>query len=134
MEARKETKKILIIDDEPHLVELVANRLKAKHLNVVTAVLGKEGLVKAREEKPDLILLDILMPDLDGFQVLCRLKESPDTCHIPVVMLTVRKWSQDIKKAMDGGAVDYIVKPFEPTILWEKIERVLKDGEKDTAR
>ena len=119
-------RKILVVDDEPHLVEILANRLRANHYEVSTAVKGQEGLVKARQEKPDLILLDILMVDMDGYQVLRQLKESPETKTIPVMMLTVKKWSEDIQKAVNSGAVDYVVKPFEPRTLLEKIHQVLK--------
>ncbi len=115
------TKKILVIDDEPHLVEVLASRLRANHYEVVTAVLGREGLEKAKSEKPDLILLDILMPDMDGYQVLRHLKEMIETKNIPVLILTVKKWSEDVKNAMESGAIDYVVKPFEPLVLMEKI-------------
>lgn len=120
--------KILVVDDEPHLVEVMASRLRANRYEVVTAVLGREGLEKAKKEKPDLILLDILMPDMDGHQVLSHLKEMAETRNIPVMMLTVKKWSEDIKNAMAGGAVDYVVKPFDPSVLLEKIRGVLKNG------
>lgn len=121
-------KKILLIDDEPYLVELMAVRLKSKGFESVTAVSGREGLEKAKREKPDLILLDILMPDMDGYQVLRCLREEEGTREIPVIMLTVKKWSEDIQRAIAGGAVDYIVKPFEPTILLKKITGAFKNG------
>lgn len=121
-------KKILVIDDEPHFVEVIASRLRANHLDVVTAVFGREGLEKAKTEKPDLILLDILMTDMDGYQVLRCLKERAETKNVPVIMLTVKKWSDDTKKAIEYGAVDYIVKPFEPSTLMEKIKGALKNG------
>lgn len=120
--------RILVIDDEPHLVEVLANRLQASHYEVMTAVTGREGLEKAQKEKPNLILLDILMPDIDGYQLLQSLKEKAETKGIPVVILTVKKWSEDIQRAMSAGAVDYVVKPFDSKNLLEKIERVLKNG------
>ena len=122
------TKKILVIDDEPHLVEILENRLKANRYRVVTAVTAQAGLEMVEREKPDLILLDILMPDMDGYQVLRKLKEQPETKIIPVMMLTVKKWSEDIQKAMLGGAVDYLVKPFDPVILIQKIRKAMKDA------
>lgn len=121
-------KKILLIDDEPHLVEVIANRLRVGHYQVVTAVSGHEGLEKAKIEKPDLVLLDIMMPDMDGHQVLKLLKKGKETKHVPVIMLTVRKWSEDIKKAIGDGALDYLVKPFDPVILMEKVQGALKNG------
>ena len=127
-------KKILVVDDEPHLAEMMANRLRASRYEVVTALKGHEALEKAKRENPDLILLDILMPDMDGYQVLVQLKEDGATQTIPVIMLTVKKWSQDIKKAMESGAADYIVKPFDPHVLLRKIEGVFKDGKKTADR
>ena len=121
-------KKILVVDDEPYLADMMANRLRASRYAVVTALTGREALGKAGHDKPDLILLDILMPDMDGYQVLRRLKEKDETKRIPVIMLTVKKWSEDIEKAVEGGAADYIVKPFEPHDLLKKIEGVLKNG------
>lgn len=120
--------KILVIDDEPHLVEVLANRLQTNHYEVLTAVTGREGLEKAVKEKPDLILLDILMSDLDGYRLLQSLREKAETKSIPVIMLTVKKWSEDIQRAISGGAVDYVVKPFDPNNLLGKIKRALGNG------
>ena len=121
-------RKILVVDDEPHLVDMVATRLRANRYEAVTAVRGGEGIEKAKREKPDLILLDVLMPDMDGYGVLSRLKEAPETKEIPVIMLTVRRWSEDIERALSAGAVDYIGKPFEPKDLLDKIQKVFKNG------
>lgn len=121
-------RKILVVDDEPHLVDMVATRLRANRYEAVTAVRGGEGIEKAKREKPDLILLDVLMPDMDGYGVLSRLKEDKETEKIPVIMLTVRHWSEDIERALSAGAVDYIGKPFEPKDLLDKIQKVFKNG------
>ena len=121
-------KKILVVDDEPYLAEMMANRLEANRYTVVTALSGRDALDQVAKVKPDLILLDILMPDMDGYQILRRLKEDPKTQSLPVIMLTVKKWSEDIKKAMETGAADYIVKPFNPAEVLKKIEGVLKHG------
>ena len=119
------SKRILIIDDEPHLVEVLANRLRKAGYEIVSAVAGREGLEHASKAKPDLILLDLLMPGLDGYHVLQELKQRENTKSIPVMILTVKKWSEDIEKVMIQGAVDYIVKPFNPGELLEKIKKVL---------
>ncbi len=118
-------KKILIIDDEPHLVEILANRLRSAGYEVISASSGEIGLEQARRENPDLILLDVLMPDLDGYEVLRHLKEAAPTRAIPVMMLTVKKWSEDIQRSMAGGAADYVVKPFQPATLLEKVKKVI---------
>ena len=122
------SKKILVVDDEPHLAEMMSSRLQANRYDVITALTGEEGLRKATREKPDLILLDVLMPDFDGYQVLCLLKEKPETRDIPVIMLTVKNWSENIKRAIERGAVDYIVKPFDPRLLLDKIKGAFQNA------
>lgn len=127
-------KKILLIDDELTLGEILANRLRAHQYEIVIAVSGGEGLEKAKNEKPDLILLGMMMPDMDGYRALCQLKAGTETRKIPVVMLTVKEWGEDIRKSLAGGAVDYLVKPFNAAALLEKIRGALKDGKKNINR
>ncbi|MFH1778310.1 MAG: response regulator [Candidatus Omnitrophota bacterium] len=118
-------KKILVIDDEPHIVMVLVSRLKANNYEVITADNGEAGIEKAKMEKPDLILLDIMMPDLDGHDVLKRLKQDKETKAIPVMMLTAKKEKEDIvKDIIVGGAIDYIVKPFVPGELLGRIKKV----------
>lgn len=118
--------KILIIDDEQDLVRLVKEILEMENFQVSTAYNGEEGLRKATSEIPDLILLDIKMPDVNGFQVLERLKINKATSRIPVVMLTTSGLKQDRDKAFDLGAVDYVVKSLEGFELGERIHKILK--------
>jgi len=125
MAKKSEPKKILVIDDEPHLVEVIASRLRANQYEVFTAVLGLEGLEKARNEKPDLILLDILMPDADGYQVLRQLKEDMKTKEIPVVMLTAHESDSDRATGFAAGAIQYLTKPFGPLELIDTIRGIL---------
>jgi len=119
--------KILIIDDEMDLIKLVREILESEEFEVSGACDGEEGLRKATEEMPDLILLDIKMPGLNGFQVLERLKIDKATSHIPVVMLTTSALRRDRDKAFDLGAVDYVVKSLEGFELGERIRKILKD-------
>ena len=119
-------KKILIIDDETLLVDLVKIRLEANNYEVIAAYEGVEGLEKAKNEKPDLILLDIAMPFMDGYQTLQKLKENDQTKPIPVIMLTAKSQVDDVTKVADLGAVDYVVKPFSPATFLEKIHKALK--------
>ena len=119
-------KKILVVDDEPNIVKIVANRLKANGYEVVTAYNGLEGLEKAGQESPDLILLDVIMPDMDGYQVLSRLKDDPRTKPIPVIMVTARGQLDDVNMATELGAVDYVVKPFNPVLFLQKIHKALE--------
>lgn len=115
-------KKILLVDDDSALVTLVGVKLKRAGYEVVTAFDGEEGLQKAKTEKPDLIILDIMMPKLDGQQVLDRLKQSEETKDISVIMLTSKDDPKDIIKSVAGaGAVDYIVKPYIASDFLKKI-------------
>jgi len=118
--------KILIIDDEEDLVRLVKEILELEDFEVTGAYDGEEGLRKATIEMPDLILLDIKMPGLDGFQVLERLKIDKTTSHIPVIMLTTSSLRRDRDRAFDLGAVDYLIKSLEGFVLGERIRKILK--------
>lgn len=118
--------KILIVDDEPDIVNIAQCHLKCCKCEVVTAANGKEGLEKAEKEKPDLILLDVNMPVMNGHQMLERLKEHSDLKDIPVIMVTVICEPLDIAAALSYGIADYITKPFEMSELTEKITAALK--------
>ncbi|MFQ5951841.1 MAG: PleD family two-component system response regulator [Candidatus Omnitrophota bacterium] len=117
--------RILVVDDEPHTVKMVESRLRANGFDVITAQNGAEGLEKARAESPDLILLDIIMPEMNGHETLSKLKESEETKSIPVIMFTSKGQVEDVEKASYAGAVDYIVKPFDPIALLNKIRKAL---------
>ena len=124
------SKKILVVDDEPNIVKMVANRLKVSGYEVITATDGLDCFEKAQEAKPDLILLDILMPKMDGFLTLKKLKDSIITKDTPVIMFTAKGQGDDVEKAAELGAIDYIVKPFTPIILFDKIKKALKSTTK----
>ena len=118
-------KKILVIDDEPNILLMVAQRLKANHYAVVTARSGEQGLKRASEAKPDMVLLDHVMVDMDGGEVLDRLKMDPETRSIPVVMFTADVKDVKLGDYLDRGAVDCIYKPFTPEDLLAKVQKVL---------
>ena len=118
--------KILVVDDEPSIVQTLQDRLEMNEYTVFTAYDGKEGLKKAQEEKPDIILLDVIMPNMDGHEMLEVLRKQPDCDGISVIMLTARSQTQDIARANACGIDDYIVKPFDLSELLEKIETVLE--------
>ncbi|TIN03937.1 MAG: response regulator transcription factor [Mesorhizobium sp.] len=117
--------KVLICDDDPLLLELMEFRLRAKGYEVVRALDGEEALSKAASERPDLIVLDAMMPKSDGFEVLARIKGDPQLSHMLVVMLTARKTEKDIVSALQKGADDYLVKPFIPEELLARLSRLL---------
>ena len=123
-------KKILIVDDEPHIVKIVSNRLIANNYEVITANDGEECLNKAVAEKPDLIILDIMMPKMDGYNTLIALRETLETIvgmsKIPVIILTARPDSE-VKELFDKEEIeDYIVKPFKPEDLLAKVEKAVR--------
>lgn len=118
--------KILIIDDEPDLVETLTFRLQAAGYEVVQAFDGLEGLEKARSESPDLILLDVIMPKMDGYHVCRMLKFDERFRDIPIIMLTARGQEQDRVTGQEVRADMYITKPFEAAHLMEKIKELMQ--------
>jgi two-component system alkaline phosphatase synthesis response regulator PhoP len=119
------TKKILVCDDEPYILMALTDAVEMEGYECVTAINGKEALEKARETLPDLIMLDIMMPFMDGFEVCRELKADASTRDIPVIMLTAKSQQVDIQKGKDAGADDYITKPFRPSTLRKKFNEVL---------
>jgi two-component system response regulator VicR len=120
--------KIMVVDDEPDVVDLVKLVLESDGFDVVTAYGGKEALDKIGQEMPDLVLLDIMMPQMDGWEVYSRIKANPMTKDIPVAMLTAK--SQSIDKMIGLHVVkvdDYITKPFGRSELLERVKRILKE-------
>lgn len=117
--------RILICDDDPLLIELMSFRLRAKGFEVITATDGEEALAKLASERPSLIVLDAMMPRLDGFEVLSRMKSDRAVSDIPVIMLTARKGEKDIVSALERGADDYLVKPFIPEELLARLSKLL---------
>lgn len=114
-------KRILVVDDTKDILQVVARRLKSWGYEPLMAQSGEEGLKMAEEHLPDLILLDIMMPQMKGREVCAKLKANPQTARIPVIFLTALGLADHVKGGMDLGADDYIVKPFEPADLKERI-------------
>jgi DNA-binding response OmpR family regulator len=121
----KMKKKILIVDDDRNIVELVKLTL-GDDFNYAEAYNGSDAIIKARKEKPDLILLDIMMPEMDGYEVCQKLRADPETKDILIAMLSAKKEDHDILEGIDVGAIAYITKPFNPVELQEKIEELLE--------
>ncbi|HJZ45968.1 MAG TPA: response regulator [Roseiflexaceae bacterium] len=117
--------RILIVEDEINIVRLISFRLERLGHTISAAASGGAGLVAARQLSPDLILLDVMIPELNGFQVLERLKADPATESIPVLMLTARGHEHDIVAGLEGGAEDYIVKPFSFPELIARVSTAL---------
>jgi len=122
-------KKILVVDDEPDILKVTSIRLKKLGYNVLTAVDGKEALDTIRSENPDLVLLDLVMPFMNGVEVCEQIKNDKTLKHIPIILFTASGngvlTAEKIKKI---GADDYIIKPFEPEELMGKVEGILAQG------
>jgi two-component system alkaline phosphatase synthesis response regulator PhoP/two-component system response regulator VicR len=124
-------KKILAVDDERHIVRLVQVNLERQGYEVVTAFDGKEALEKVQSEQPDLIVLDVMMPYMDGFEVLQNLKRDPSTRDIPVIMLTAKAQDADVFRGWQSGVDCYLTKPFNPMELIAFVKRIFKSLEDD---
>ncbi len=125
----KET--ILIVDDEEDIVELIKYNLKNEGYAVLTAFSGEQAIKTARQSRPDLIVLDLMLPGIDGLEVTKHLKSSEKTNHIPIVMLTAKGDESDIVIGLEMDASDYISKPFSPKVLIARIRAILRRRKKD---
>jgi DNA-binding response OmpR family regulator len=117
-------KKILVVDDEDDILHFLEMVLREKGYQVTTASGGHEALTRAQIDKPDLVLLDIMMPQMDGWEVLKLLRVDEETRRIPVAMLSARTEAKDRVQGLQEGAIDYICKPFSLTELLGKIEAI----------
>ena len=121
-------KKILAVDDERHIVRLVEVNLQRAGYEVVTAYDGREALEKVKSENPDLVVLDVMMPYMDGFEVLKNLKADPATAEIPVIMLTAKAQDADVFRGWQSGVDCYLTKPFNPMELLTFVKRIFESG------
>lgn len=120
-----ESKRVLVCDDDALLVDLLAYRLTGRGYDVIVAHDGSQALEQLAAARPDAIVLDAMMPVVDGYEVLRRVREDERLAHIPVLMLTARKQESDIVGALELGANDYMVKPFIPEELVARLSRLL---------
>jgi len=120
-------KTILVIEDDKFLRELISRKLTGEGFDVLEAVDGEEGIKKIKEGKPDLVLLDLILPSIDGFEVLTRVREDPEVSSIPVIILSNLGQREEVEKGLKLGAIDYLIKAhFTPGEIIEKIKNVLK--------
>jgi len=129
--------KVLVIDDEAPIRLLCRVNLEAERMDVIEAADGPSGVEKARNESPDVILLDVMMPGLDGWNVAQQLLDDDSTSGIPIIFLTARAEFRDRARGLDIGGVDYITKPFNPLELAPLVQRLLDridQGERDDLR
>lgn len=119
-------KRLLIVEDEKDMMEILTFRLEAAGFEVIQAYDGQEGLDKAYSQSPDLILLDLMLPRIDGYQVCRKLKSDVKYKKIPIIMLTARASEKERKMGLECGAEAYIIKPFDPQALMDKIKELLR--------
>ncbi len=117
-------KKILAVDDERHIVRLVQINLQKAGYEVVTATNGREALEQVGKEKPDLVVMDVMMPEMDGLEALEKMKADPEMAEIPVIMLTAKAQDADVFSGWQKGADLYLTKPFNPAELLNFVKRI----------
>ena len=129
----KET--VLVVDDERDILELVKYNLDKEGYQVTVVATGEDALVATRTKLPDIVILDLMLPGVDGLEVCRRLKADPKTRSIPIVMLTAKGEEADVVSGLELGAADYVTKPFSPRVLTARIRAVLRRGDtvEDTA-
>ena len=120
-------KRILVVDDETELVKAIEIRLRQAGYEVLTAYDGQQGLETGRKERPDLIILDLMLPKMDGYKVCALLKADTRYNKIPIVMFTAKAQAEDMKLGKEVGADAYITKPFDHQVLLEKIKELIKE-------
>ena len=129
--------RVLVIDDDAPIRLLCRVNLEAEKMEVLEAVDGASGLARAKEERPDVVLLDVMLPQMDGWHVAERLLEEPATADIPIVFLTARAELGDRARGLEIGGIDYLTKPFNPVELAGQIRELLervRRGERDELR
>jgi DNA-binding response OmpR family regulator len=122
--------RLLVIDDDPVIVDLLRVNFEIEGFEVASAADGQEGLERARAERPNLILSDIMMPRVDGLQLLSQLRSDPFTAGIPVVLLSAKAQNAEVQRGLALGADDYVTKPFDPMELLDRVNAVL-DAHRD---
>ena len=118
--------KILVVDDEPTIVRLMEFILARQGHDMIVAVNGEEALHKIRTQQPDLVLLDIMMPRIDGYEVAQQLRADPATAALPIIMLSAKAQEEDIRRGVEVGVDEYVTKPFSPEHLVHVVSEYLK--------
>jgi DNA-binding response OmpR family regulator len=116
---------ILVVDDDPVILQLLTVNFEMEGFAVITATDGEEGLRRTRDDKPDVVISDVMMPRKSGLELVAELKADPDLARIPVLLLTARAQHTDVTGGLDAGADDYVTKPFEPLELVDRVNHLL---------
>lgn len=124
-------RKILVVDDDPTMVKLINVNLKLNNYAVIEAISGEQALDIVSKDPLDLVVLDIMMPGVDGWEVLKRIRNDPDTEELPVILVTAKTQDSDVIRGWEYGADEYVIKPFNPLLLVEVIKMVLDRSYED---
>ncbi len=116
---------VLVVDDDPVILKLLEVNFEMEGFQVVRAADGAEGLERAREVRPDIVVLDVMMPRMTGYEVAKALREDDGTAHIPIIFVTARAQSSDVERGMELGVEDYVTKPFDPLDLIDRVNTLL---------
>ncbi|MEY2591924.1 MAG: hypothetical protein QOJ67_3908 [Acidimicrobiaceae bacterium] len=117
---------VLVVDDDPVILKLLEVNFEMEGFTVLVAHDGEEGIEVARNDRPDLIVSDIMMPKRSGLELVAELKGDPDTSDIPIILLSAKAQNADVRSGLDSGADDYVTKPFEPLDLVDRVNRLLE--------
>ena len=117
--------KVLLVEDDPVILRLLEVNFELEGFDVVLAHDGAEGIELARSERPDLVISDIMMPNVSGLELVAALKGDGDTAGIPIILLSAKAQSADVKAGMEAGADDYVTKPFEPLELVDRVRALI---------
>ena len=117
--------RVLVVDDDPVILELLRINFEIEGFEVLSAADGEQGLARARADAPDVVLCDVMMPRLDGMELLARLRDDPRTAHLPVVLLSAKAQKVEVERGLSLGADDYVTKPFDPLDLLDRVNAVL---------
>jgi DNA-binding response OmpR family regulator len=132
--AAGEARKVLVVDDDPYIFELVQIYIASDRVEILQAPDAYTGLDLALREDPDVILLDIMMPGMDGLEMCRLLRDTPEIERIPVIILSAKAKKKDIEAGYEAGADDYVTKPFEPDVLARRIDRMLGNSGRPGSR
>ncbi|MCB1615343.1 MAG: response regulator [Pseudomonadales bacterium] len=127
-------KKVAVIEDEPDILDILVYNLGREGFDVVSAENGEEGLALVRQKKPDIVLLDLMLPGIDGLEICRRLKTEAPTSSIPVILVTAKGEESDVVLGLGLGADDYVIKPFSPRELVARVKAVLRRGEQSASQ
>ena len=117
--------RVLVVDDDPVILELLRVNFEIEGFEVASAADGREGLERVRDHAPDIVVSDIMMPRVDGLQLLTELRKDPATAQVPVILLTAKAQNADVQQGLELGADDYVTKPFDPLELIDRVNAVL---------